>query len=87
MNTVTESRHKCLFCRMNTTIRFLRLDVCAICRDQLYDFLWVSGVQAFVAVAFDLGGLVFLVQEILLFLVLIIVKHRLPPPWQAEHPQ
>ena len=86
MNTVTESRAKCLFCRMNTTIRFLRLNVCAICRDQLYDFFWVSGVQALVTVAFDLGGVVFLVQEILLFLVLIIVKHRLPPPWQGEHP-
>ncbi len=85
MDTVTESRHKCLFCRMNTTLRYMRLNVCEICRDQLYDFLWVSGVQALVTVAFDLGGLVFLVQEILLFLVLIIVKHRLPPPWQRDH--
>ena len=85
MDTVTESRHKCLFCRMNTTLRYMRLNVCEICRDQLYDFLWVSGVQALVTVAFDLGGIVFLVQEILLFLVLIIVKHRLPPPWQRDH--
>ena len=85
MDTVTESRHKCLFCRMNTTLRYMRLNVCEICRDQLYDFLWVSGVQALVTVAFDLGGLVFLVQEILLFLVLIVVKHRLPPPWQRDH--
>ena len=85
MDTVTESRHKCLFCRMNTTLRYMRLNVCEICRDQLYDFLWVSGVQALVTVAFDLGGIVFLVQEILLFLVLIVVKHRLPPPWQRDH--
>ena len=85
MDTVTESRHKCLFCRMNTTLRYMRLNVCEICRDQLYDFLWVSGVQALVTVAFDLGGIVFLVQEILLFLVLIIVKHRFPPHWQRDH--
>ncbi len=85
MDTVTESRHKCLFCRMNTTLRYMRLNVCEICRDQVYDFLWVSGVQALVTVAFDLGGIVFLVQEILLFLVLIVVKHRLPPPWQRDH--
>ncbi len=86
MDAVTESRHKCLLCRMNTTLHFLLLNVCEICRDQVYDFLWVSGVQALVTVTFDLGGLVFLVQEILLFLVLIIVKHRFPPPWQGEHP-
>ena len=85
METRTESRHRCLFCRMSTTLRFMRLNVCEICRDQVYDFLWVSGVQALVTVGFDLGGLVFLVQEILLFLVLIIVKHRFPPPWQRDH--
>jgi hypothetical protein len=38
-----------------------------------------------VTVVFHLGGMVFLVQEILLFLVLIVVKHRLPPPWQRDH--
>ena len=85
MDTVTESRHKCLFCRMNTTIRFLRLNVCAICRDQVYDFLWVSVVQVIVNVVFQLGGLVFIVEEVLLFAVLVVVKHRLPPPWQKEH--
>lgn len=82
METSTEHRHRCLFCRMNTTLRFLRLHVCEICRDQLYDFLWVSGVQALVTLVFNLGGMVFLVQEILLFLVLIVVKHLIPPPWQ-----
>ena len=86
MDTETEKQHRCVFCRMNTTLQFLRLSVCEICRDQLYDFLWVSGVQALVTLAFDLGGIVFLVQEILLFLVLIVVKHRFPPPWQGEHP-
>ena len=85
MKTLTENQHRCLFCRMSTTLRFMRLNVCEICRDQVYDFLWVSAVQAFVTVAFGLGGMVFLVQEILLFLVLIIVKHRFPPPWQRDH--
>ena len=85
MDTVTESRHKCLFCRMNTTLQFLRLNVCAICRDQVYDFLWVSVVQAIVTVVFALGGLFFIMEEVLLFAVLIIVKHRFPPPWQGKH--
>ena len=85
METTTESRRRCLFCRMSTTLRFMRLNVCDICRDQVYDFLWVSGVQAFVTIAFDLGGMVFLVQEVLLFFVLIVVKHRFPPPWQRDH--
>ena len=84
MNTVTETQHKCLFCRMNTTLKFLRINVCEICRDQVYDFLWVSVVQAIVAIVFQLGGLVFLVEEVLLFVVLVIVKHRFPPPWQHQ---
>ena len=85
MDTVTSSQHKCLFCRMNTTLRFLRLNVCEICRDQVYDFLWVSVVQAIVTVVFALGGLFFIMEEVLLFAVLIIVKHRFPPSWQEEH--
>ena len=82
MKTVTESQHKCLFCRMNTTLQFLRLNLCEICRDQVYDFLWVSVVQALVVVVFQLGALFFIVEEILLFVVLVFVKHRFPPPWQ-----
>lgn len=85
MNAVTAGQHKCLFCRMNTTYRFLRLRVCAICRDQLYDFLWVSVVQGVVSLVFALGPLFFLVEEVLLFGVLIFVKHRFPPAWQQEH--
>jgi hypothetical protein len=73
---------KCPFCRMTSTGRFLRIPVCAICRDQLYDFLWASAVQAVVAVTFRLGGLVFLVEEVLLFSVLVLVKHRVTPPWE-----
>ena len=39
----------------------------------MYDFLWVSVVQVIVNVVFGLGGLVFLVEEILLFMVLVVV--------------
>ena len=77
--------HRCLFCRMSTDIRFLGIFMCVICRDQFYDFLWASLVQAVVTVTFQLGGAVFVVQEILLFVVLVIVKHRLPPPWNQAH--
>jgi hypothetical protein len=48
----------------------------------VYDFLWVSVVQALVVVVFQLGALFFIVEEILLFTVLVFVKHRFPPPWQ-----
>jgi hypothetical protein len=70
---------------MKSVGRFLRIPVCAICRDQLYDFMWASGVQAVVALAFNLGGIVFLVEEVLLFSVLVLVKHRVTPPWGREH--
>ena len=76
---------KCPFCRMQADGRFLRLAVCYICRDQLYDFLWASGVQASVTLWFGLGGFVFLVEEILLFAVLVLVKHRVTPPWERPH--
>ncbi len=83
-----DSMSKCPFCRMETEAVFLRIAVCHICRDQLYDFLWASGVQAAVALAFQLGGIVFLVEEILLFAVLVLVKHRVTPPWERResHP-
>ena len=73
---------RCPFCRMPTDLRFAGIATCAICRDQLYDFVWVSVVQAIVVVLFSLGGIVFLVEEILLFAVLVFVKHRIPPPWE-----
>jgi len=72
---------KCLFCRMTTTHHFLALPVCAICRDQMYDFLWASAVQALLVAVGLLGGLTFLLEEVLLFAVLVFVKHRLAPPW------
>jgi len=67
---------------MPTDLRLAGIPTCVICRDQLYDFMWVSVVQAIVVVLFSLGGLVFLVEEILLFAVLVFVKHRIPPPWE-----
>jgi hypothetical protein len=70
---------------MPSMSRFLRIPVCAICRDQLYDFLWASAVQAVVVVAFQLGGFVFVVEEVLLFSVLVLVKHRVTPPWERGH--
>lgn len=74
--------HRCLFCRMRTDLRFARVWVCPICRDQLYDFFWASAVQAIVTVAFGLGSLFFVAEEILLFTALVFIKHRIPPPWE-----
>jgi hypothetical protein len=69
---------RCLFCRMHTGVRLFRIPVCHICRDQVQDFVWVSGIQAaLVAVGF-ISGVQFAIEEILLFGVLVIVKHRLP---------
>jgi len=69
---------RCLFCRMRTGVKLFRIPVCYICRDQVQDFVWVSGVQgSLVAVGF-IGGLQFAVEEVLLFGVLVLVKHRLP---------
>ena len=69
---------RCLFCRMHTGIRLFRISVCHICRDQVQDFVWVSGIQAaLVAVGF-ISGVQFAIEELLLFGVLVIVKHRVP---------
>lgn len=40
------------------------------------------GVQAGLVAAGLLGGVTFVAEEVLLFFVLVFVKHRLPPPWQ-----
>ena len=79
-----EHPFRCLFCRMPTQIRFVGLRVCPICRDQLYDFGWASAVQAVVTLAFGLGSVFFVVEEVLLFAALVFVKHRIPPPWQRH---
>lgn len=69
---------RCLFCRMQTGLRLFGVPVCPICRDQVQDFVWVSGIQGtLVAIGF-IGGLQFAVEEVLLFAVLVLVKHRLP---------
>ena len=69
---------------MPTELRFAGIRPCAICRDQLYNLFWASAVQAMVTLAFGLGGAFFVVEEVLLFVALVFVKHRIPPPWQRE---
>jgi hypothetical protein len=75
---------KCVFCRMPSTIRYLKLPLCEICRDQVYDFVWASGVQGLIALVGGLTGFYFLIEEVLLFAVLVVVKHRVHPPWQRD---
>jgi hypothetical protein len=69
---------RCLFCRMRTGVRLFRIPVCDICRDQLHDFVWASGIQGVLVLAGLLNGFQFLVEEALLLAVLVVVKHRLP---------
>ena len=40
--------------------------------------MWVSGIQGSLAVVGVISGLQFAVEEVLLFGVLVVVKHRLP---------
>jgi hypothetical protein len=70
---------RCPFCRMRTQIRFLGLPLCAICKDQVQDFLWVSLVQSCLVVFGGMSRLFFVVDELLLFAVLVLAKHRLNP--------
>lgn len=69
---------RCLFCRMATGVRLFGMPVCPICRDQLQDFVWASGIQGALVAVGVLGGLQFLAEELLLFGALVLVKHRLP---------
>jgi hypothetical protein len=69
----------CPFCRMSTQRRLFRVPLCPICLEQSNDFLWVSAVQVLLLVAGAIDGLFFVVEEFLLFFVLIGIKHRLPP--------
>ena len=78
------NRARCWFCFMQTPLRWLSIPVCPICRDQLYDFFWVSIVQTIVWLLGGIDGLFFVIDEILLFLVLVVVKHRLPAPWEQR---
>lgn len=68
---------RCLFCRMHTGVQLFRIPVCPICRDQVQDFVWVSGIQGSLVAAGVISGLQFAVEEVLLFGVLVLVKHRL----------
>jgi hypothetical protein len=70
---------------MSTPYRFVGLPMCPICRDQSYDFLWASLVQTIVVVAGGMSGFFFVVDEALLFTVLVLVKHRIRPPWERAH--
>jgi hypothetical protein len=63
---------------MRTDVRLFRIPVCPIFRDQLQDFVWVSLVLAALVPTGFISGAQFLVEELLLFGVLVLVKHRLP---------
>lgn len=69
---------------MRSSLRWLGIPMCAICRDQLYDFLWVSMVQTIVWLLGGIDGWFFVIDEILLFLVLVVVKRRVPVPSKHE---
>ena len=78
-------RGRCWFCFMRSSLRWLGIPMCPICRDQVYDFLWVSMVQTIVWLLGGIDGWFFVIDEILLFLVLVVVKHRVPVPWKHHH--
>jgi hypothetical protein len=63
---------------MRTGTRLFALPLCPICRDQVQDFVWVSTLQGSLVVFGVLSGWQFAVEELLLFGVLVVVKHRLP---------
>ncbi len=69
---------KCVFCRMATGCRVLRTPLCAICWEQLNDCIWVSVVQVALLASGVIDGLFFVIEEVLLF-VLIVIKHRVRP--------
>lgn len=69
---------RCLFCRMRTGVRLFRLPLCEICRDQVQDFVWVSTVLLALVPTGFISSMQFVVEELLLFGVLVLVKHRLP---------
>lgn len=69
---------RCLFCRMPTAVRLFGVAVCPICRDQLQDFVWVSVVLTLLLPTRFVNGGQYLVEEVLMFGVLVALKHRLP---------
>jgi hypothetical protein len=75
---VREGPWRCVFCRMRTGVELFRIPLCPICRDQVQDFVWVSAIQTSLVATGFLGGYQFVIEEALLFGVLVLVKHRLP---------
>ena len=73
-----EQSSKCPFCRMETTRRLFRVPLCPICLEQSNDFVWVSAVQLGLLGIGAIDGWFFAAEEVLLFFVLIGIKHRLP---------
>jgi hypothetical protein len=61
---------------MQTGVQMFGMPLCGICRDQVQDFVWVSGILGSLVVVGVLDGIQFLVEEVLLFGVLVLVKHR-----------
>ena len=68
---------RCLFCRMHTGVRLFGIPVCHICRDQVQDFVWVTAIQGLLVAVGFISGLQFAVEEVLLFGILVLVKHRM----------
>ncbi len=71
-------RWKCIFCRMATDVRVSRVPLCPICLEQSNDFIWVSLVQLLLLSVGAISGFFFVIEEVLLFFVLVVVKHRVP---------
>ena len=63
---------------MRTGVRLFRIPLCGICHDQSQDFFWVSLVLLALLPTGFITGLQFVVEEVLLFVVLVVVKHQLP---------
>jgi len=42
------------------------------------------GAQTYVVLVFALGPMFFIVEDVLLFTVLVLVKHRFLAPWQKD---
>ena len=63
---------------MSTGVRLFGIPVEPIFQDQLQDFVCVSFIQGFVALLGWVNGVQFLIEEVVLFGVLVLVKHRLP---------
>ena len=78
MSDSNRSPWRCLFCRMDTGVRLFGIPVCGICHDQIQDFVWVSIVLLALVPTGFISGTQFIVEELLVFSVLVLVKHRVP---------